>query len=215
MSGRGCPANRVNSTLATSRSVRWWTLHSKPLKATHWRVRAIARATGLSPGDGPAYLEEARPPVSPVKAFKLSRDPRILEKLKDVAGLYLDPPEKAIVFSVDQKSQIQALDRAAQAVRGVAPATLVKRNRRDWHSRLPLAMHHLKPPRDLTDPRSRRGRRRRPIYQESIALRFLPRGRGSVRTDFSRFATQRRLSAGSIVSSTPKMAASLRALPRS
>ena len=78
-----------------------------------------------------------------VNAFKLSRDPRSLGKLKDVAGLYLDPPEKAIVFSVQERSQIQALDRAAQAVRRVAPATLVKRNRRDWHSRLPLAMHHL------------------------------------------------------------------------
>ena len=65
------------------------------------------RPTGLSPGDGPAYLEEARPPVPPVKAFKVSRDPRFVEKLKDVAGLYLDPPEKAIVFSVQERSQIQ------------------------------------------------------------------------------------------------------------
>ena len=60
-----------------------------------------------------------------VETFKLSRDPQFLEKLQDVIGLYLDPPEKAIVFSVDEKSQIQALDRTQ-------PGLPMKKGRAGW-----------------------------------------------------------------------------------
>jgi len=87
------------------------TLHSTPLNATHWSVRTMARATGLSPATIQRIWKAHGLQPHRMKAFKLSRDPRFLDKLKDVAGLYLNPPEKAIVFSVDEKSQIQALDR--------------------------------------------------------------------------------------------------------
>ncbi len=87
------------------------TLHTCPLAATHWSVRTMARAQGVSP----AAVQRiwAAHGIKPhlVRTFKLSRDPRFVEKLRGVVGLYLNPPEHAIVFSVDEKSQIQALDR--------------------------------------------------------------------------------------------------------
>ena len=88
------------------------TLHSTPVNATHWSVRTMAKATALSPATIQRIWSNHGLQPHRVKTFKLSSDPRFLEKLKDVVGLYLDPPEKAIVFSVDEKSQIQALDRS-------------------------------------------------------------------------------------------------------
>jgi len=88
------------------------TLHSTPVNATHWSVRTMAKATALSPATIQRIWSNHGLQPHRVKAFKLSSDPRFLEKLKDVVGLYLDPPEKAVVFSVDEKSQIQALDRS-------------------------------------------------------------------------------------------------------
>jgi len=88
------------------------TLHSTPVNATHWSVRTMAKATALSPATIQRIWSNHGLQPHRVKNFKLSSDPRFLEKLKDVVGLYLDPPEKAIVFSVDEKSQIQALDRS-------------------------------------------------------------------------------------------------------
>lgn len=88
------------------------TLHSTPVNATHWSVRTMAKATALSPATIQRIWSNHGLQPHRVKNFKLSSDPRFLEKLKDVAGLYLDPPEKAIVFCVDEKSQIQALGRS-------------------------------------------------------------------------------------------------------
>jgi transposase len=87
------------------------TLYSTPVNRTHWSTRKMAEATGLSKATIQRLWKQHGLQPHRVETFKLSRDPQFLAKLHDVAGLYLDPPEKAIVFSVDEKSQIQALDR--------------------------------------------------------------------------------------------------------
>jgi transposase len=88
------------------------TLHEKPVTGTHWSIRKMARATDLSYTSVQRIWKahELKPHL--VKTFKLSNDKRFVEKVQDIVGLYLDPPDKALVFSVDEKSQIQALDRA-------------------------------------------------------------------------------------------------------
>src|ERR1700693_5479240 len=87
------------------------TLHEKPPAATHWSARTLAKALGIShPSVQRIWNAHGLKPHL-VKTFKLSNDKRFVEKVKDVVGLYLDPPDKALVFSVDEKSQIQALDR--------------------------------------------------------------------------------------------------------
>lgn len=87
------------------------TLHTKPSGATHWSCRTMAAAQGVGK-DLVSNIWRAHN-IKPhrVKSFKLSRDPRFVEKLTDVVGLYLNPPDRAIVLCVDEKSQIQALDR--------------------------------------------------------------------------------------------------------
>ena len=87
------------------------TLETVPQDATHWSRRSMARATGLSATTvhriwGAFGLQPHR-----VESFKLSSDPLFVEKVRDIVGLYLDPPERALVLCVDEKSQIQALDR--------------------------------------------------------------------------------------------------------
>jgi hypothetical protein len=69
------------------------------------------QGAGREPGDGAAHLGRARPQAPPHEVVQASNDPRFTEKLTDVVGLYLNPPEKALVLCVDEKSQIQALDR--------------------------------------------------------------------------------------------------------
>jgi transposase len=79
--------------------------------ATHWSTRLMAKALGIShDAVGRIWRKHALKPHQ-IKRFKLSRDPRLVEKLDDVVGLYVDPPMHAVVFSFDEKSQIQALDR--------------------------------------------------------------------------------------------------------
>jgi transposase len=87
------------------------TLSTKPPAATHWSVRSMARAQGISPAAVQRIWSAHGVKPHLVRTFKLSRDPRFLEKLDDIVGLYLNPPEHALVFSFDEKSQIQALDR--------------------------------------------------------------------------------------------------------
>jgi len=86
-------------------------LRSRPPNATHWTVRSAAQGTGISKSTVARYfgLFGVQPHRS--KSFKLSTDPFFVEKVRDVVGLYLDPPDKALVLSVDEKSQIQALER--------------------------------------------------------------------------------------------------------
>ena len=87
------------------------TLQTKPPGATHWSCRSMARAQGVSPATVQRIWDAHGLQPHRVETFKLSTDPRFTEKLTDVVGLYLNPPDKAIVLCVDEKSQIQALDR--------------------------------------------------------------------------------------------------------
>ena len=87
------------------------TLHQTPTNATHWSTRSMAKAQGLSEASIRRIWKQHNLKPHLVETFKLSRDKHFLEKLKDVVGLYLNPPDKALVLCVDEKSQIQALDR--------------------------------------------------------------------------------------------------------
>ena len=87
------------------------TLQTKPKGMTHWSCRQMASAQGVSKNTVNRLwqMHNLKPHLS--QTFKLSRDPKFVEKLTDVVGLYLNPPEKVLVLCVDEKSQIQALDR--------------------------------------------------------------------------------------------------------
>ena len=87
------------------------TLHTTPPNATHWSTRSMAKAQGLSEATIRRIWKQHNLKPHLVKTFKLSRDKHFVEKLYDVVGLYLNPPDKSLVFCVDEKSQIQALDR--------------------------------------------------------------------------------------------------------
>lgn len=88
------------------------TLHTKPADgATHWSTRGLAAETGISKSTVARYLKTFQLQPHRVESFKLSTDPLFIEKLRDVVGLYLSPPENALVFCVDEKSQCQALER--------------------------------------------------------------------------------------------------------
>jgi transposase len=89
------------------------TLQSKPAAATHWSTRTMAATQGVSHQTVHRIWRQHGLQPHRVETFKLSRDPHFVEKLRDIVGLYLDPPDKALVLSVDEKSQIQALDRTA------------------------------------------------------------------------------------------------------
>ena len=87
------------------------TLHSTPPQATHWSTRSMAAAQGLSEATIRRIWKQHNLKPHLIRSFKLSRDKNFFDKLSDVVGLYLNPPDKSIVFCVDEKSQIQALDR--------------------------------------------------------------------------------------------------------
>jgi transposase len=105
------PGRTPSVSAAQIKAVVDATLHTPPPNATHWSVRTMARAQGLSRMTVQRiwHAHQLKPHL--VESFKLSRDPAFVEKLRDVVGLYLNPPDRALVFSVNEKSQIQALDR--------------------------------------------------------------------------------------------------------
>jgi transposase len=105
------PPRRKPLTAEKIAAVVHMTLHTKPPNATHWSVRTMAAAVRLSPSSIQRIWSAHGLKPHLVKTFKLSRDPNFAAKVQDVVGLYLDPPERALVLSVDEKSQIQALDR--------------------------------------------------------------------------------------------------------
>jgi len=101
---RSIPAERVQAVVALA-------CKTTPDGATHWSTRTMAEVAGVSQSSVQRIWSENGIKPHLVRTFKLSNDPLFEEKLVDVVGLYLDPPEKALVLCVDEKSQIQALDR--------------------------------------------------------------------------------------------------------
>jgi transposase len=88
------------------------TLESVPQDATHWSSRGMAKASGLSVSSVQRVWRAFALQPHRLETFKLSTDPNFVAKVRDVVGLYVAPPERAIVLCVDEKSQIQALDRS-------------------------------------------------------------------------------------------------------
>ena len=87
------------------------TLEQTPANATHWSTRTMAQAASISEASVRRIWRAHGLKPHLVRTFKLSRDPEFVEKLEDIVGLYLNPPEHAVVLCADEKSQIQALDR--------------------------------------------------------------------------------------------------------
>jgi transposase len=87
------------------------TTQEKPVDATHWSTRSMARATGLSASSVRRIWKKHGLKPHLLRTFKISNDPLFAEKVEDIVGLYLNPPEHALVLSLDEKCQVQALDR--------------------------------------------------------------------------------------------------------
>jgi len=87
------------------------TLHTKPLGATHWSTRSMSHAQGVSKSTVQRIWDAHGLQPHRIETFKLSKDKRFVEKLTDVVGVYLNPPDKAVVLCIDEKTQIQALNR--------------------------------------------------------------------------------------------------------
>ncbi len=103
------------------------TLEEKPKDATHWSTRSMAQATGMSQTSISLIWRAFGLQPWRYESFKLSSDPLFIEKVRDVVGLYLDPPERAVVLCVDEKSQIQALNRF-QPILPMMPGTPERRS---------------------------------------------------------------------------------------
>jgi transposase len=102
------------------------TLEEKPADATHWSLRAMERASGISRSSVNTIWKAFNIQPHRAETFKLSRDPNFAEKVRDVVGLYMSPPENAVVVCVDEKSQMQALDRS-QPLLPLRPGTPERR----------------------------------------------------------------------------------------
>jgi transposase len=103
------------------------TLESKPTNATHWSTRSMAAASGLSQSAVSRIWRAFALQPHRVETFKLSTDPQFVEKVRDIVGLYLNPPDRALVLCTDEKSQIQALDRT-QPIFPLAPGQAERRS---------------------------------------------------------------------------------------
>jgi transposase len=103
------------------------TLEEKPTDATHWSTRSMAAATGMSQTAVSKIWRAFGLQPHRAESFKLSTDPQFIEKVRDVVGLYLDPPERAVVLCTDEKSQIQALNRF-QPILPMMPGTPERRS---------------------------------------------------------------------------------------
>jgi transposase len=104
LSTRSLDAEKVKSIVEA-------TLHTKPKDATHWSTRTMAKIQGVSHSTVQRIWDAHGLQPHRVKTFKLSKDKRFEEKLTDVVGVYLNPPDKTVVLCVDEKTQVQALDR--------------------------------------------------------------------------------------------------------
>jgi len=113
------------------------TLEQTPSDATHWSTRSMAKATGMSQSAVSRIWRAFGLKPHLVDSFKLSPDPQFVEKVRDVVGLYLNPPEGALVLCVDEKTQVQALDRTAPIL-PLRPG-LPERRTPSWPSELACA----------------------------------------------------------------------------
>ena len=114
----GCPSHandhaRITPTITPAKvqEVVRRTTQEKPVNATHWSSRTMAEAAGLSEKSVRRIWRKHGLKPHLFRTFKISNDPEFAEKLEAIVGLYLNPPEHAIVLCADEKSQIQALDR--------------------------------------------------------------------------------------------------------
>jgi transposase len=105
------PPGKAPLPAATVRRVVEMTVRERPPEATHWSARRLAKAIGIGHSSVQKIWHEHRLKPHLMRSFKLSSDPHFVDKVRDIVGLYVDPPEHALVLSVDEKSQIQALDR--------------------------------------------------------------------------------------------------------
>jgi transposase len=105
------PGRKPKLSVAQVQEIVAKTTRETPPHATHWSTRSMARATGVSEATVRRIWRAHGLKPHRVRSFKLSNDPQFAEKLEDIVGLYLNPPEHALVLSLDEKSQIQALDR--------------------------------------------------------------------------------------------------------
>ena len=103
---RGAPPVKVDSARLVE-----LTTQTKPEVATHWSTRTMAAQLGVSAASVSRHWRASGLKPHIVRGFKVSRDPKFVEKLEDIVGLYMSPPEHAIVLCCDEKSQVQALDR--------------------------------------------------------------------------------------------------------
>ena len=102
------------------------TLESIPKDATHWSTRSMAKTAGLTQSAVSRIWRAFALQPHRTETFKLSKDPLFIEKVRDIVGLYLDPPDRALVLCVDEKSQIQALDRT-QPILPMRPGQIERR----------------------------------------------------------------------------------------
>ena len=145
------PPRRKPLSAETINRVVHMTLHETPPNATHWSLRRMAAATGLSHSSVQRIWQAHGLKPHRVETFKVSRDKNFAAKVADVVGLYLNPPDKALVLCVDEKSQIQALDRTQ-------PGLPMKKGRAlAQHGRAVLRRDHPQP-----HPPRRLHKRRRP-----------------------------------------------------
>ena len=131
------------------------TLEEKPTDATHWSTRDLAKHVGISPASVGRIWQAFGLKPWQTDTFKLSEDPMFIDKVRDVVGLYLNPPDKAVVLCVDEKTGIQALDRT-QPILPMRPGQVERRTHdykrngiTDLFAALNLAtgevIHHLRP----------------------------------------------------------------------
>ena len=131
------------------------TLEERPSDATHWSTRDLAKHVGISPASVGRIWQAFGLKPWQTDTFKLSEDPMFIEKVRDVVGLYLNPPDKAVVLCVDEKTGIQALDRT-QPILPMRPGQVERRTHdykrngiTDLFAALNLAtgevIHHLRP----------------------------------------------------------------------
>ena len=105
------PGRKPKLSAARVQAIVRKTTQETPAHATHWSTRSMARAAGVSEATVRRIWRAHGLKPHRVRSFKLSNDPQFAEKLEDIVGLYINPPEHALVLSLDEKSQIQALDR--------------------------------------------------------------------------------------------------------